>query len=88
MAARRLRRGKGSLNGKEQKLPSDLSPSNSMMTGRMKEIGKRARQDLEDQIHAEPFEELEDSDLSDWERDQAIGRERIGRERMRRQGLI
>ena len=54
-----------------------------MMTGRMKEIGKRARQDLEDQIHAEPFEELEDSDLSDWERDQAIGRER-----MRRQGFI
>ncbi len=71
------------MNGRERKLVSDLSQPNSMMAGRTREIGQRARKDLENQINAEPFEELTDSELNDWERDQAIARER-----MRREGLI
>jgi hypothetical protein len=53
------------------------------MAARFNEIARNARKDLDDVISDEPMEDLEDSELSEWERQQAIARERT-----RREGLI
>lgn len=62
---------------------SELSRPNSIMAARVNEIARNAQKDLNDVISDEPTQELEDSELSDWERSQAIARERT-----RREGLI
>jgi hypothetical protein len=53
------------------------------MAARVNEIARNAHKDLNDVITDEPLEDLEDSELNDWERQQAIARERA-----RREGLI
>jgi hypothetical protein len=53
------------------------------MAARVNEIARNAQKDLNDVISDEPQEDLEDSELSDWERRQAMARERT-----RREGLI
>ncbi len=42
------------------------------MAARVNEIARNAQKDLNDVISDEPSEDLEDSELSDWERQQAI----------------
>jgi hypothetical protein len=80
MADRRLRRGQGPNDGRDGGRLSDLSRPNSIMAARVNEIARNAQKDLNDVISDEPTEELEDSELSDWERQQAIARERTRRE--------
>jgi hypothetical protein len=46
-------------------------------------LGKQLHQEIDDMATPEPEEELADSELSDYEREAAIARER-----MRREGLI
>jgi len=83
MADKRVRRGQGSGDGRDRARMSDLSRPNSIMAARVNEIARNAQKDLNDVISDEPVEELADSELSDWERQQAIARERT-----RREGLI
>jgi hypothetical protein len=78
--ARRLKRGQNPGSGKDPARASDLSRPNSIMAARVNEIARNAQKDLNDVISSEPPQELEDSDLSDWERQQAIARERTRRE--------
>ena len=80
MPDRRKRRGQGPQEGPERVRPSDLSLPNSIMAARVNEIARNAQKDLNDVISNEPSEDLEDSELSDWERQQAIARERTRRE--------
>ena len=77
MAARRVRRSQMRAVGMQRLRPGDYSrPS---LLARLRG-GDRSMRNL---INTEPDEELEDSELSDWERQQAIARERT-----RRSGLI
>ena len=62
---------------------NELARPNSIMAARVNEIARNAQKDLNDVISNEPPEELEDSELSEWERRQAMERERT-----RREGLI
>jgi hypothetical protein len=62
---------------------NDLNRPTSITAARVNEIARNANEDLEDVISDEPLEDLADSELSDWERQQAIARERT-----RREGLI
>jgi hypothetical protein len=48
--------------------------------GRAQRIAQEHHRDLDDSIIPEPAEELEDSELSDRERQEAIARERMRRE--------
>jgi len=59
---------------------NDLNRPNSIMAARVNEIARNAHNDLQDVISDEPLEDLADSELSDWERQQAIARERTRRE--------
>ena len=59
---------------------NDLARPNSIMAARVNEIARNAQKDLNDVISNEPPEELKDSELSDWERQQAMARERTRRE--------
>jgi hypothetical protein len=59
---------------------NELARPNSIMAARVNEIARNAQKDLNDVISNEPPEELEDSELSDWERQQAMARERTRRE--------
>lgn len=77
---RRPKRGQNPAVSKDPTRPSDLSRPNSIMAARVNEIARNAQKDLNDVISAEPLQELEDSDLSEWERQQAIARERTRRE--------
>ncbi len=77
MASKR-RRGAYSLNSRQRRLMSDLMRPNSASTARMMQT-RRIRRGFE-KLLAEPPEELADSELSDWERQQAIARERTRRE--------
>jgi hypothetical protein len=61
----------------------EITRPHTIMAARFSEISRSARKDLNDVISDEPLEDLEDSELSDWERQQAIARERT-----RREGLI
>jgi hypothetical protein len=61
----------------------EITRPHTIMAARFSEIARSARKDLNDVISDEPLEDLEDSELSDWERQQAIARERT-----RREGLI
>lgn len=83
MPDKRTRRGQGSKDGADRARLSELSHPNSIMAVRVNEIARNAQKDLNDVISDEPAEELEDSELSDWERQQAIARERT-----RREGLL
>jgi hypothetical protein len=78
-----MRRGKDSPEGRDRARLGELSRPNSIMAARVNEIARNAQKDLNDVISDEPLEDLEDSELSDWERQQAIARERT-----RREGLI
>jgi len=78
-----MKRGKNPADARERTGMSDLSRPNSIMAARVNEIARNAQKDLNDVISDEPMEDLEDSELSDWERQQAIARERT-----RREGLI
>ena len=53
----------------------ERSRPRSIAAGRMNEIAKSAEKTLKDTVNSEPDEELEDSELSDWERHQAMARE-------------
>lgn len=83
MADRRGRRGQAPPGENDPARMSDLFRPNSIMAARVNEIARNAQKDLNDVISDEPAEELEDSELSDWERRQAIARERT-----RREGLL
>lgn len=84
MADRRRRGKKSPPGGADKGAPSsDLNRPNSIMAARVNEIARNAHNDLQDVLLSEPGEDLEDSELSDWERQQAIARERT-----RREGLI
>jgi hypothetical protein len=77
VATRRGRRGQVRSGSPQRMRPGDFSRPTLM--ARMRG-GDRSFRNL---INTEPDEELEDSELSDWERQQAIARERT-----RREGLI
>ena len=83
MADKRLRRGNRPADRPDRSRTSDLARPNSIMAARVNEIARNAQKDLNDVISDEPQEDLEDSELSDWERRQAMARERT-----RREGLI
>jgi hypothetical protein len=80
MPDRRKRRRPETQDGPERLRLGDLTLPNAMMAGRVNEIAHNAQKDLNDVISNEPSEDLEDSELSDWERQQAIARERTRRE--------
>ena len=79
---RKIRRRKGSVEGRDKERLGEITRP-TIMAARFNEIARNAQKDLNDVISDEPFEDLEDSELSDWERQQAIARERT-----RREGLI
>ena len=84
MAERKRRGSRGPQGDAGRPLPlSEMSRPNSIMAARVNEIARNAHKDLNDVITDEPLEDLEDSELNDWERQQAIARERA-----RREGLI
>lgn len=77
MARRRSLRGQAPVDDRARL--KELSRPRSIAAGRMNEIAKNAEKTLKDTVNSEPDEELEDSELSDWERRQAIARERTRR---------
>ena len=77
MARRRASRGQTPVHDRSRM--RELSRPRSIAVGRMNEIAKNAEKTLKDRVNSEPDEELEDSELSDWERRQAIARERTRR---------
>jgi hypothetical protein len=84
MADRRRRGSRGPQGDSGGPSPlNDINRPNSIMAARVNEIARNAHKDLQDVISDEPLEDLEDSELNDWERQQAIARERA-----RREGLI
>jgi hypothetical protein len=83
MADKRIKRGNRPPDRQERLRTNDLARPNSIMAARVNEIARNAQNDLNDVISDEPLEDLEDSELSDWERQQAMARERT-----RREGLI
>ena len=80
MAGKRVRRGRGPIDGRERRPLNEVSRPNSIMAARLNEIARNAQKDLHDVIIDEPTQDLEDSELSDWERQQAMARERTRRE--------
>jgi hypothetical protein len=82
--AEKKRRGRNNpFDGSGRTPPlNDLNRPTSIMAARVNEVARNAHKDLQDVITDEPLEDLEDSELSEWERQQAIARER-----MRREGL-
>jgi hypothetical protein len=84
MAGKKRRGGNNPFDGLGRTSPlSDLNRPTSITAARVNEIARNANKDLQDVITDEPLADLEDSELSEWERQQAIARER-----MRREGLI
>jgi hypothetical protein len=79
MPDRRGRRGRP-VDPSERGRTGEFARPNSIMAARVNEIARNTQQDLNDVISDEPPEELADSELSDWERQQAIARERTRRE--------
>lgn len=83
MADRKKRRRHGQDEQEKAARLNQVYRPTSIGSVRVNEIASRAHKDLDDVIWHEPQEDLEESELSDWERRQAIERERT-----RREGLI
>jgi hypothetical protein len=79
---RKVRRRKGPLSGsgRERDRFTEIARPNTILSARFHEIARNAQKDLNDVISDEPLQDLEDSELNDWERQQAIARERTRRE--------
>jgi hypothetical protein len=80
---RKIRRRKGPVEGHDRERSGEITRPHTIMAARFNEIARSAQRDLNDVISDEPLQDLEDSELNDWERQQAIARERT-----RREGLI
>jgi hypothetical protein len=71
------------VEGHDRERSGEIARPHTIMAARFNEIARSAQRDLNDVISDEPLQDLEDSELNDWERQQAIARERT-----RREGLI
>jgi hypothetical protein len=80
-SAKRRRKREGFMEGSDKALKlNTLYRPTHFGSDRVAHIAQQAHKDLDDVISAEPNEDLEDSELADWERQQAIARERTRRE--------
>jgi hypothetical protein len=78
---KRRRKREGFMEGPDKALRLNTLYRPTMLgSDRIAHIAQQAHKDLDDVISQEPNEELEDSELNDWERQQAIARERTRRE--------
>ncbi|HEY7467133.1 MAG TPA: hypothetical protein VIB47_10640 [Dehalococcoidia bacterium] len=80
-SSKRRRRREGFMEGPDKALRlNTLYRPTVFGSDRIAHIAQQAHKDLDDVISQEPDEDLEDSELNDWERQQAIARERTRRE--------
>jgi hypothetical protein len=80
-SSKRRRKREGFMEGPDKALRlNTLYRPTVFGSDRIAHIAQEAHKDLDDVISQEPYEDLEDSELNDWERQQAIARERTRRE--------